>query len=905
MVFDPIGDYSPPDDFLSSGNLTTGLLGKVGNLVSHLAYPSAIIKVTQSNIDAGWARQKDQQKFQAGLAYFQEKLREESQTRLARLQSQLRLDELADSHEYKMVEQRYRAQCEERLTQLNHNLTMARQKDQQTFTRILQWELAKFRRETERELALFQSQLAIKQHLILSVYEKLTTQLRVNPFSTIQSHQQRLSEGKTIPLTVLISPPAIRADRVETDRAAVELKQVEDRLLQRNREFLQQHYPLNSKVRPVEHLGGAWRTRDYYGEAGVKDLHTVFQPIPTLFLESAVSGEQLNFNFAFWFPNHSEVTYQTVFSTDYIDLLCHFAKVKAVEWLPNRKKLLQAGRTEEEIAQRNPVAESNLRAMKREEEDQYIGINLPSKAYGYQFAEATEYFSHFLAVCHQIIIALMADVYHLLYSLPETEGEITKPFLPQLLPSLLEQLPQNLPSSVISELIQAILENYRRAYEVLGEELQGWIPELTLDLASSFSSLEDKSWSVQEGKSSLRQWLQKKGVTVPESAEPSLILERLASVNDPSQYSSRLEEEVRQFCQQKGVTLPENARTLISNADLPYLEKFGVFLKQLGIKEILVWKPSYSFDQLLNLVRELHPSEEPEAEPESPSTPSPFPNSKSYEFEVITIDPQGRENSRFTMQAEGYTEDLGNEVFLDMVYIPDGNFLMGGERDTEKPHHRVAVPEFYLGIYPVTQAQWRAVAFMPRVEIDLDPNPSRFKGDNLPVEKVNWYDAKEFLNRLSQHTGREYRLPSEAEWEYACRARSKEPFYFGPTISPNLANYRGNYAYGDGPKGQFREKTTAVGSFPPNSFGLYDLHGNVWEWCLDDWHDSYEGAPTDSTAWLEENHERKVLRGGSWVYNPVDCRSGNRNYHSPDNADGKDGFRVVCGVARTLEPTTH
>ena len=900
MVLYPIGDYNPTSDFLFSGNPTSDLLGQIGNLALRLTYSPTIMKTTQSQIRVSWAQQKDQQEFQASLAYFQEKLREESQTRLARLQSQLHLDELAESHQYRIAEQRYQAKVEEKLAQINHNLTIARQKDQQNLTRVFQWELSQFRREMERELALFQSQLAIKQRLVLSVYEKLTTQLRVNPFSTIQSHQQRLSDGKTIPLTVLISPPAIRADRVETDRAAVELKQVEDQLLQRNREFLQQHYPLSSKIRPVEHLGGAWRTRDYYGEAGVKDLQTVFQAIPTLFLESAVSGEQLNFNFAFWFPNHSEVTYQTVFSTDYIDLLCHFAKVKAVEWLPIRKKLLEAGRTEEEITQRNPVAESNLEAMKREEEDQSIGINLPSKAYGYQFTEATEYFSHFLAVCHQIIIALMADVYHLLYSLPETEGEIVKPSLPQLLPDLLAQLPQKSASSMIPELIQAILQNYRHAYEVLGEELQSWIPELTLDLASSFSSLEDKSWSAQEGKSSLRQWLQQKGVTVPESAEPSLILERLVSLNDPSQYSSRLEQEIRQFCQQKGVILPEKARTLISNADLPYLEKFGAFLKQLGIKEILVWKPSYSFDQLLNLVRNLHPSEEPQAEPESPSTPSPFPNPKSYEFEVITVDPQGRENSRFTMQAEGYAENLGNEVFLEMVYIPDGNFLMGGERDEEKPHHRVAVPEFYMGIYPVTQAQWRAVAFLPRVEIDLDPNPSHFKGDNLPVEKVNWYDAKEFLNRLSRHTGREYRLPSEAEWEYACRARSKEPFYFGPTITTNLANYNGNCVYCDGPKGQYRQKTTPVGSFSLNSFGLYDLHGNVWEWCLDDWHDSYEGAPTDGTPWLEENHPRKILRGGSWNNDPTYCRSGSRNYHSPDNADGKDGFRVVCGAARSF-----
>ena len=175
-----------------------------------------------------------------------------------------------------------------------------------------------------------------------------------------------------------------------------------------------------------------------------------------------------------------------------------------------------------------------------------------------------------------------------------------------------------------------------------------------------------------------------------------------------------------------------------------------------------------------------------------------------------------------------------------------------GRDEDESPQHRVTVSTFFISRYPVTQAQWQAIASLDKVDIDLKADPSRFKGDNRPVEQVNWYDAVEFCARLSRETGREYILPSEAEWEYACRAGTTTPFHFGETITTDLANYNGNYTYGSGPKGVYREETTPVGSFSPNAFGLSDMHGNVWEWCEDNWHNNYEGAPTDGSAWLEK-----------------------------------------------------
>ena len=264
-----------------------------------------------------------------------------------------------------------------------------------------------------------------------------------------------------------------------------------------------------------------------------------------------------------------------------------------------------------------------------------------------------------------------------------------------------------------------------------------------------------------------------------------------------------------------------------------------------------------------------------------------------------------------------YDEALGEGVLpLRMMQIPVGTFLMGSPKDElerqeiEGPQIEVTLSRFFMGKYPITQAQWRAVAALPQVERELKGDPSRFKGDLRPVESVSWYDAVEFCDRLTILTNRQYRLPTEAEWEYACRAGTTTPFHFGKTITTELANYRGtdneeykwSGSYGDGPKGEHREETTPVNQFEgANAFGLCDMHGNVWEWCQDHWHSSYKGAPTDGSAWIEGgSSERRILRGGSWDFNPWDCRSAYRFINEPGLDYSYDGFRVVCSAPRTL-----
>ena len=311
----------------------------------------------------------------------------------------------------------------------------------------------------------------------------------------------------------------------------------------------------------------------------------------------------------------------------------------------------------------------------------------------------------------------------------------------------------------------------------------------------------------------------------------------------------------------------------------------------------------------------VYPSPTPQIQPSSPIN---TPELKTFEFETVRITEIEKKGlfgwnktvktKRIPKQAQYFTENLGNGVTLDMVYIPDGTFMMGspeGEGDNrEKPQHQVTVPAFFMAKYPVTQAQWKAIASRTdlKVKQELNTEPARFKGNSFPVEHVNWYDTEEFCARLSFLTGKEYKLPSEAEWEYACRAGTNTPFYCGETITTDLANYDGSYTYADGPKGEYREKTTLVGQFPPNAFGLYDMHGNVSEWCADTWHESYQDAPTDGSAWLEygdDNHS--PLRGGSWFYIPYLCRSAYRiNYFRRSVNLDLVGFRVVWGLGRTL-----
>jgi formylglycine-generating enzyme required for sulfatase activity len=310
----------------------------------------------------------------------------------------------------------------------------------------------------------------------------------------------------------------------------------------------------------------------------------------------------------------------------------------------------------------------------------------------------------------------------------------------------------------------------------------------------------------------------------------------------------------------------------------------------------------------------------------------PKPLLRSISFDYATVDQKGTRLQSERVAASVFTEALSPGVRLEMVAIPGGTFLMGSpiyepeRRPNEGPQRQVTVSPFFIGAGPITQAQWSAVVTRrpDRISYALQTFPSFFKGDGLPVESITWNEANEFCQRLSEIAGRDYRLPSEAEWEYACRAGSTGPFNVGPTITTELANYCGvggavcgdnngrsvasdvydgvkyeSGAYDQGPTGKFRGTTTTAGTFPPNRFGLYDMHGNVWEYCLDRASASYVDSPSDGSANLSGSPGGdRVLRGGSWSHNPAICRSAYRDFIAADNPgwQGRIGLRVVCVI---------
>ncbi len=258
-----------------------------------------------------------------------------------------------------------------------------------------------------------------------------------------------------------------------------------------------------------------------------------------------------------------------------------------------------------------------------------------------------------------------------------------------------------------------------------------------------------------------------------------------------------------------------------------------------------------------------------------------------FRFETIGLNNAGEIISHQQRHSYLFTEYLQNEIALDMMLIPQGVFLMGSEDYyNEQPCHEVNLPDFHISKYPITQAQYRSV---------MDVNPSFFTTEErLPIENVSWNDAKKFCQNLSESTGKKYRLPSESEWEYACRAGTSTAYSCGGSLTERFANFGDGYLYKEDRNRQYHRKTTPVGSFPANNFGLYDTHGNIWEWCEDLWHRNYQGAPNNSRVWEGgETSSCRVLRGGSWLSDPWFCRSSNRSYLSPESKNNVVGFRVA------------
>jgi formylglycine-generating enzyme required for sulfatase activity len=311
----------------------------------------------------------------------------------------------------------------------------------------------------------------------------------------------------------------------------------------------------------------------------------------------------------------------------------------------------------------------------------------------------------------------------------------------------------------------------------------------------------------------------------------------------------------------------------------------------------------------------------------APAPPAPPPTMVSHAFEVVTTDNRGRVLERRREFSQYFLEQVVPGINLEMLEIPGGTFLMGSieveleglKRDyvtgvendireslirrlqSEAPQRLVKVKPIYMSKTEITQAQWRAIAAQPKVKRELISDPSNFKGGNRPVEKVSWEDAIEFCDRLTRVTGRKYRLPTEAEWEYAARAGTSTQFHFGDAVSADWSNFQGKLTFNSSPKGDFKQQTLPVATYGiANAFGLYDMHGNVWEWCQDRWHENYASAPADGQVWEAEKDSipyLKVIRGGGWDSPGAELRSSARNRVTSTIRLSNLGFRVVAEMS--------
>jgi formylglycine-generating enzyme required for sulfatase activity len=319
----------------------------------------------------------------------------------------------------------------------------------------------------------------------------------------------------------------------------------------------------------------------------------------------------------------------------------------------------------------------------------------------------------------------------------------------------------------------------------------------------------------------------------------------------------------------------------IERVEFPY--GFG----RLQTAELIGWSGDEGHPGLAKLLKALNghlKSHEPMPGPAGGPQPDPVVTTKPVQpARARALAPGQTFRDRLTMGAEGPL----------MVVIPAGRFLMGSpayepeRRDLEGPQHevRIATP-FATGVYAVTFDEYELFCEDMKLQKPKDQGWGRGRG---PVINVSWEAARAYCAWLGEQTGHGYRLPSEAEWEYACRAGTETPFHFGARLTTDQANFYVNSTY-NGPLAVLAlGRTVPVGSFPPNAFGLYDMHGNVCEWCQDAWHDRYEGAPSDGTAWKSGEYLR-VLRGGSWSTGPSRCRAAHRTYAPASYSDV--GFRV-------------
>jgi formylglycine-generating enzyme required for sulfatase activity len=755
-----------------------------------------------------------------------------------------------------------------------------------------------------------------------------------------------------VPLRIFFSPPVLPYDRMgKAPDSARGFPEMADFLAEELRQLFRKY---SAEARPAEFIYGAWTSNFFHGEAAALSLFDALKTEPTLILEASLEAYAFNLRLGYWGLNCAKHRYQSFLSgLSWEEALNDFAKARALKWYRRKQEWAGAGKPPEEFEKRYGAETvkrfmGNLEILEREQQciedgDDPNEIERPYKWHRQDYEDLKQ----FIAACHCLAAGLITDEYFL----TDVPQHVRRPpLLPELLPDILKSVPER----EAGALTKLVVSNYRGLYEYLGQTEPCWIPELLLDLALGLTKLPDLSYARAQIVFSVQKWLELHHLPQSQNLEEMLGTMDSALTIADAEYVEKLnrcmagaggewslnvadacfrramnrcrredyEAAISDFDQaiqlkpawaeafynrglayartnqhQKAVAdYTESLRLSPGNANA-YNNRANAYYK-LGEHQ----KAIDDYDKALKIKPDLPEAERNRAiaqgvldeirrkiaEEEAQRRQEEEQKGREFEFEVVFVNAKGNITSRRKEKACQKIEDLGKGVTLEMVYIPGGTFTMGSPETEAKrgsdegPQHKVTLSPFFMGKYPVTQKQWETI---------MGNNPSGFKGANRPVENVSWEDAADFCEKLSQKTGKNYRLPTEAEWEYACRAGTTTPFYFGETITPDLVNYDGKNPYGSAPKGRYREETTDAGSFPPNAFGLYDMHGNVYEWCQD-WIGDYPSNPVTDPVGPSSGSYR-VGRGGGWLAYAGYCRSADRYRGSPDYRLCSIGFRLV------------
>jgi formylglycine-generating enzyme required for sulfatase activity len=761
---------------------------------------------------------------------------------------------------------------------------------------------------------------------------------------------------KPNPLRFFFSPPALPTVNFGADEYGMgSFPEMEKLLAKDLRKFLEIY---SAKGRYVDFFAGAWTNKKFHSEVASKSIFKGLKTEPTIILESVFEGDNFDLNFTSWGLNGANYRYQTAISLSWRELLFSFVKQRTSQWFakPNNYGKSAAELRAKYGTKTVKQYQQNLAILQRERQCIAEGEDLTEIERPYNIHQKDyEELGKVLSFCQCILAGLLADEYFLLNVKPQLR---LPPLLPEILTDLFPEIPDAEIQDLLKALIAAYDTMYQVLAQQEAAGIPERRLDLAQSLIHLPHPVWSKnqidasvlSWLQLHGINQLPDIEPLEVLKSAVSIEDTAYVNKLNKCLEMLGYGSQVS--VFDACYNRGVYQSQignysaavynlNAAIAINshwtdayyNRGIAYaeIEKYDEAIADYN--KVLQLQPMHAlaYNQLGNIYEKLSRYEkaiesynkalgwglesaekkrdlvlaswekmqQQKHEEERQIQEVETQRGKLFEFDFISVNETGEIVNSERGKARCKTIDLGNGAVLEMVYIPGGMFDMGspqkeGDND-ERPQHTVTIKPFYMGKYAITQEVWKAVAALPEINCALNPEPSVFRGAQRPVENISWYQAVEFCGRLSQKTGNIYRLPTEAEWEYACRAGTTTPFHFGKTITGEMANFDASYNYAKAPVGDYRQQTTPVGMFSPNAFGLYDMHGNVWEWCADFWHPNYEGAPKNGSVWeADGNSTYRLLRGGSWNDLPTYCRSAHRLRTQPGTRFKVYGLRVVA-----------